>query len=364
MTFRSTSVSVVNLLIGGAVAGLLTWLATGIVRSHTIRSAMFDVPNQRSSHTLPTPRGGGAAIVGTVLLCVALASVAGLIVTHVAIALIGGGAVVAFVGWLDDRHHVSAGWRAIAHLCAAAWAVLWLGGIENVRLGHLGVISGPVASVFAVIAIAWLINLYNFMDGIDGIAAVEAIIVGAAGTVVLLLGHADGLALISASVAGAGAGFLIWNRMPARIFMGDVGSGFLGFAFATIALAAHKTAALSANIWVILLLVFIVDATATLLRRIFHGESWHVAHRLHAYQRLVQSGRSHAQVVGYVAILDVLLAGLAIVVFMQPGLTWPALIVGMLLVIAGYLTVERRLGMWAVTEHTDPKVLSSTSRTS
>jgi Fuc2NAc and GlcNAc transferase len=364
MTSQFAYSDVVALVAFCAAAMLLTWFATGIVRAHAIRSAMFDVPNQRSSHTIPTPRGGGAAIVGTVLLCAALTWAVGWISPSVAIALLGGGALVAFVGWLDDRHHVSAGWRAIAHLCAAAWAVLWLGGIENVRLGHLGVISGPVASVFAVIAIAWLINLYNFMDGIDGIAAVEAILVGAAGAVVLVLGHAGGLALISASVAGAGAGFLIWNRMPARIFMGDVGSGFLGFAFATIALAAHKTAAISANVWVILLLVFIVDATATLLRRIFHGESWHVAHRLHAYQRLVQSGRSHAQVAAYVAILDLLLAALAIVVFVQPGLTWPALITGMVLVAAAYLTVERRLGMWAVTQHTDPKVLSGTSHTS
>ena len=364
MTSHSAYIPIVGLAAIGAVAVLLTWFATGIVRSHAIRRSMFDVPNQRSSHTLPTPRGGGAAIVATVLLCVALAWVAGWIAANVAIAFLGGGALVAFVGWLDDRHHVSAGWRAIAHLFAAAWAIAWLGGIENVRLGQLGVIAGPVASVFAVIAIAWLINLYNFMDGIDGIAAVEAIIVGAAGSIVLLLGGATGLAVASAAVAGASAGFLIWNRMPARIFMGDVGSGFLGFAFATIALAAHKTAAISANVWVILLLVFIVDATATLLRRIFHGEPWHVAHRLHAYQRLVQSGRSHSQVVVYVAILDLLLAALAIVVFMQPGLTWPALIVGILLVTAGYLIVERRLGMWTVTEHTAEKVLSSTSRTS
>ena len=357
-------VGVIGLGAVAAAAMLLTSLATGVVRAHAIRSAMFDVPNQRSSHTLPTPRGGGAAIVGTVLLCVAAAWSAAWVAAHVAIALIGGGALVADVGWLDDRHHVSAGWRAIAHLCASTWAVVWLGGIENVRLSHLGVISGPVASVFAVVAIAWLINLYNFMDGIDGLAAVEAITVGTAGAIVLLLGRADGLALISASVAGAGAGFLIWNRMPARIFMGDVGSGFLGFAFATIALSAHKTAAISAAVWVLLLLVFIADATATLLRRIFRGESWHVAHRLHAYQRLVQSGRSHAQVVAYVTLVNVLLAGLAIVVFMQPALTWPALIAGLVLAGAGYLAVERRLGMWAVTRHSDPKVLSDSSRTS
>jgi len=364
MILQTTGATATVLIIVALLSVLLTWAATQFVRSHAIRRAMIDVPNKRSSHTSPTPRGGGAAIVFTVLLCAALAALAGWLPVRAAVAVIGGGTLVALVGWMDDQHHVSAGWRAIAHLCAGAWAIIWLGGIENVRLSHLGVISGPVASVFAGIAIAWLINLYNFMDGIDGIAAVETITVGASGAIVLLLGGAPGLAAISASLAGAGAGFLFWNRMPARIFMGDVGSGFLGFAFATVALAAHKTASISATVWVLLLLVFIADATITLLRRIFHGDSWHVAHRLHAYQRLVQAGHSHAQVVRYVAMLNVLLSALAIVVSMRPDLTWPALVLGIVLVAGAYVAVECRRGMWSVTVPMDQEVVSQAGRNS
>lgn len=330
------------------VAALLSWIATGMVRAHAIRTAMFDVPNQRSSHTSPTPRGGGAAIAVITLLCVALAASAGWLPYRMATALLGGGALVAAVGWLDDRHSVGAGWRAAAHFCASAWAIFWLGGIANVRLGHLGTISGPVGNVLAILVIAWMINLYNFMDGIDGLAAVEAIFVGAVGALILLLGGASGLAVVSATIAGAAAGFLVWNRMPARIFMGDVGSGFLGFILATIALSAHKAASIPAIVWILLLLAFIADATITLVRRILRGEPWHTAHRLHAYQRLVQSGLTHAQVVARVTLLNVFLAGLAVVSFLQPHLAWPMLLLGVGVVAVAYIAVERRLGMWAV----------------
>jgi Fuc2NAc and GlcNAc transferase len=341
----NSAVAMVLIVVTG-MAALLSWLATRIVRAHTIRAAMFDVPNQRSSHTAPTPRGGGAAIAAVTLLCVALAAFATWLPYHISIALLGGGALVSTVGWLDDRHNVNAAWRAAAHLCAGAWAIFWLGGIGYVRLGYLGTISGPVGNILAILAIAWMINLYNFMDGIDGLAAVEAIFAGAVGALLLFLGGSSGLAAVSASIAGAAAGFLVWNRMPARIFMGDVGSGFLGFIFAVLALAAHKTASIPAIVWVLLLLVFIADATITLIRRILRGEPWHTAHRLHAYQRLVQSGLTHAQVVARVALLNVLLAVFAVVVFLQPRFAWPMLLLGVAVVAVAYIAVERRLGMW------------------
>jgi Fuc2NAc and GlcNAc transferase len=308
---------------------------------------MLDVPNQRSSHTSPTPRGGGAAIAGFVLLCTALTATIGWLPLRTAIALFGGGALVAGIGWLDDRHSVRASLRAAAHLCAAAWAIYWMGGVGGTPLGRLGPIAASLEIALAILAIAWMINLYNFMDGIDGIAAVEAIFVGGAGAIFLLLGGAPGLAIISASIAGSAAGFFIWNRMPARIFMGDVGSGFLGFTFATIALSAHVTATVPVAVWMLLLLVFLTDATITLIRRILHGETWHQAHRLHAYQRLVQSGLSHARVVAWVALLNALLALLAVGAFLRPGLQWQSTLIGILLTVAAYCAVERRLGMWA-----------------
>ncbi len=225
--------------------------------------------------------------------------------------------------------------------------MLSLGGASRVQLGGVEPLPGYAVDAIAILAIAWVTNLYNFMDGIDGLAAVEAIFVGAAGAIILSLGHAGGLALLSASLAGAGAGFLIWNRMPARIFMGDVGSGFLGFVFASIAIAAHVTAGVPAALWVILLLVFIGDATLTLFRRIAHGDPWHTAHRLHAYQRLVQSGLTHARVTRTVAAVNLVLAGFAIIAYLDQRLLWPLLLVGIVGVCAAYAAVERRKQMWS-----------------
>lgn len=357
------SIDLAIVLVAIAIAAaLVTWAITGFVRSHAVRNAMLDIPNQRSSHSAPTPRGGGAAIAGVILCTVAVAAIAGYLPVRLAIALFGGGALVAVIGWLDDRHNVNAAWRAIAHFCAAGWAIFWLGGIEYIRFGHLGVIAGPLGNAVAVLAIAWMTNLYNFMDGIDGLAATETICVGAVGGVVLFLGGAAGLAIVSIALAGAGTGFLVWNRTPARIFMGDVGSGFLGFTFATVALAAHKTAMIPAIVWVLLLLVFIGDSTVTLFRRVLHGEPWHVAHRLHAYQRLAQSGFSHPQVVARVLALNLLLAAAAVVVFLRPSMAWPMLLSGLVIAAAGYVVVERRLGMWVVTSGKDRKVVPHVGR--
>ncbi|MEO6778701.1 MAG: glycosyltransferase family 4 protein [Gemmatimonadaceae bacterium] len=338
------------LLLGVAAATMIVaWLATGLVRSHAIRTAMLDIPNQRSSHTTPTPRGGGATIAVLVLLSTIAVAVTGWLPLGSAIAIGGGGAVVAGIGWLDDRHTVKASWRAAAHLCAAAWAVYWIGGVGHSPLDRLGALEVPLETALAILAIAWMTNLYNFMDGIDGIAAVEAIFVGGVGAIVLLLSGASGLAVICATIVGSSAGFLVWNRMPARIFMGDVGSGFLGFVFATIALSANRTTVVPTAVWILLLLAFLTDATITLVRRVARGDRWHLAHRLHAYQRLAQSGLSHAQVVAWVAALDVFLAGLAIVAYTWPTLAWQSTLLGVLLAVASYWVVERRLGMWAAT---------------
>lgn len=359
---------VVNHPIGGmaiaiaTVAALstpLSWVATRAVRSHAIRNAMIDVPNQRSSHSIATPRGGGAAIVVVVLLATSLCALLGWLPGRMTMALGGGGALVAAVGWLDDRHNVSAGIRAFAHLSAAVWAVSCIGGFGGMQLGVLGTIPGWLANFVAVLCIAWMTNLYNFMDGIDGIASAETIVVGITGSILLLLSGAAGLALVCASLVGASAGFLIWNRMPARIFMGDVGSGFIGFVLATIAISAQTSVGLPILLWVLLLLVFIADATTTLMRRFIHGEPWHLAHRLHAYQRLVQSGLSHAEVVVRVSLLNVCLGVLAWITFVRPHWVWLTLLAGLMLVGIAYIAVERRLGMWHVTARPDAGVTNS-----
>lgn len=322
----------VVVLLGAAV---VSWVLTGLVRRYALRSSLLDVPNERSLHRTPTPRGGGLAIVLATLAGLVALAAAGTIPEGVAWALGGGGAVVAAVGWLDDRRGLSAPVRALVHTAAAVWAVGWIWG-EPASLAILGALW-----------IVWMVNLYNFMDGIDGLAGAEAGSAGlVGGSLLLIAGRAD-LSAAAFLVAAAAAGFLAWNWAPARIFMGDVGSGFLGYTFGALALLSHRDGAVSLPVWMVVLGVFLFDATLTLLRRMARGERWYQAHRSHAYQRLVRAGSTHAQVAGAVLLVNLglgLLAWLA-----QSGRigTPLAVLAGIVVLTVLYLAIERRRPMFS-----------------
>jgi Fuc2NAc and GlcNAc transferase len=311
------------------------WL-TSFVRRYALRHSIVDRPNPRSSHTLPTPRGGGIAIAVSWFLALAGLVVSGELDMWVGLALLVGGGAIALIGWLDDRHHLSAGIRAGVHLAAAAWAVWCLGGLPSFNVGTGVVPLGWLGGVLAVVGIAWLTNLYNFMDGIDGLAAGEAVSVGLVGGGLLALGGADGMALVALSLAAAAGGFLVFNWPPAKIFMGDVGSGLLGYAFGVVALASERAGAVPLMVWMMLLAVFLVDATATLIRRVVNGERWFEAHRSHAYQRAVQTGYSHRDVTLAVMGLNGLLAVAATGVWLIPAL-FP---------VVSLVTVGGLVGVW------------------
>lgn len=329
-----------------AATGLAAaWLLTGAVRRYALARAVLDVPNHRSAHTVPTPRGGGLAIGCVALLGIAALGALGALPAGTAAALVGGGALVAGVGWIDDHRGVGAELRIVVHFLAAGWALAWLGGVPEVSLGTATLPLGPAGWVLGAVGIVWLTNLYNFMDGIDGIAAGEAVVVGGAGGVLLLLAEDAGLAGVALLLAAASGGFLLWNWAPARIFMGDVGSGLLGYLFAVLALASENAGALPLLGWVLLLGVFVLDATLTLVRRVARGERWYDAHASHAYQRAVRSGWTHARVTGTVLLLDLLLALLALLALLRPAALPGAVGCGLLVLGAAYLAVERRCAM-------------------
>jgi Fuc2NAc and GlcNAc transferase len=159
-----------------------------------------------------------------------------------------------------------------------------------ISLGYLG-------SLLAMLGIVWALNLFNFMDGIDGIAASQAIFMAGAGAVLAILsGMSVSTSAAALVVAAASLGFLVWNWPPARIFMGDVGSGFLGFVLAVLALAALRERAVMLPVWLILSGVFVIDATVTLLRRVARRERVYEAHRSHAYQWQARRWNSHLRV--------------------------------------------------------------------
>jgi Fuc2NAc and GlcNAc transferase len=319
------------LLCAAAAAAILT----GAVRAYALRSSLMDVPNERSLHRTPTPRGGGIAIVLVTLAGLAGFAATGTIPGPLAWTMGGGGALVAAVGWLDDRRGVSAPVRALVHAVAAAWAVMWIGGL-----------SVPLALLGAV-GIVWAINLYNFMDGIDGLAGAEAVSVGLIGGALLLNAGATALSTVAFLVAAAAAGFLAWNWAPARIFMGDVGSGFLGYTFGTMALLSHREGAVTLPVWLVVMGVFLFDATLTLLRRIVKGERWYQAHRSHAYQRLVQAGSSHARVTAFALLVNLGLGVLAWLAQSGRLSTAAAALAGIVALAILYLAIERRRPMYA-----------------
>jgi glycosyltransferase WbpL len=285
------------------VAGVLT----GVLRRYALARSLMDVPNARSSHTVPTPRGGGVAIVLSVLLALPLLYATGLMATSYIWALLGAGSLVALVGFLDDHGHIPARWRLLAHFVAAGWVLGWLGGAPPVALFGFALTDlGPLAPGLAAIYLVWLLNLYNFMDGIDGIAGVEAVSVCAGGAALYALAGQPTLAVTPLVLAAAVVGFLVWNFPPAKIFMGDAGSGFLGIVLGTLSLQAGWVAPQLFWSWVILLGVFVVDATVTLLRRLLGGERVYEAHRSHAYQHAARRFRRHLPVTVAVAAINFL----------------------------------------------------------
>ncbi len=272
-------------------------LLTQLVRKVAAGSGVLDIPNARSSHGVPTPRGGGAAIVLVTTAGLVLLAGYGLVGINLLGALAGGGLAVALVGFADDRSSLSATVRLAVHFAAALWALAWLGGLPPLRVGgHLGAL-GWLGYLLGACGIVWAVNLFNFMDGIDGIATSEAVFIALAGALLDVMMAVDtGVGLAALVFAAACGGFLLWNWPPARIFLGDVGSGYLGYVIVVLAVAATRDNPVALWVWLILGGAFFVDATVTLIRRTLRNERVHQAHRSHAYQWLARRWRSHGRV--------------------------------------------------------------------
>jgi Fuc2NAc and GlcNAc transferase len=321
---------------GGVLCAAASWMLTGVIRRAALQHGVLDVPGHRSLHAEPTPRGGGLAIGVSVLTGIALLAAVDLLAALDAAVLLGGALLVMAAGWLDDVRSLPVGPRALAYGCAALIAVAGIAASAAVipQWWWLGA---------AVLAIAWLTNLYNFMDGSDGLAAIETITAGAAAAWLLFGQNAGGAAWICWLLCCASAGFLAWNWPPARIFMGDAGSCLIGFLFGATAVLAARDGTLPPAAWAILLAVFWVDATATLLRRLLRGEPWYSPHRSHAYQLLVLSGMSHRQLAISVATVNLaLLAPLAWLSLQRPQWSAACLAGAVAALLAAWFAVQRR----------------------
>jgi Fuc2NAc and GlcNAc transferase len=252
------------------------------------KSILMDIPNQRSSHEMPMPRGGGAPMAVAAIFSIALLGLirAPLVPTNWVWTMCVGGGAIAWIGWQDDRFSLSPQSRLLVHVIAAAWAVYWLMPAET-ELKY---------KILAGFWVAWSINFYNFMDGIDGLAGAEAVLIGlGAGYIAARVGTQPTLA-INWVIASAALGFLFWNWPPAKIFMGDAGSGFLGYAFGCLAIGSGMNWDAGFPTYLLLLALFWGDAGFTLVKRIVRGERFWEAHRQHLYQKAAQKGFSHLEI--------------------------------------------------------------------
>ena len=277
-----------------SLLGVLSASVVGTFRRWAIRH-LLDVPNERSSHSTLTPKGGGIGIAAVSLLLVAT-----LLIHHfdrglLVYLLVAGG--IAVLGFVDDRHELSARIRLLIQAVIAVILVTIIGAFKGVTLPLLGTIPVPIMLGIPLTMI-WIVavtNIYNFMDGIDGLAGIQAVVAGIAWAVLFWrAGQAD-LALLAGGIAATSIGFLYWNWPPARIFMGDVGSTFLGFTFATLPLLGYARLADSRLLIVGALFIgpFLFDGSFTIIRRAIAGENVLKAHRSHLYQQLAKAGYSH-----------------------------------------------------------------------
>jgi len=305
------------------LAFFISYLGTFVVRRWALRSGVVDIPNERSSHNRPTPRGGGMAIVASFFVAMLLTRFFYPFDGKTYWGLLVNAAAIAILGIIDDLHTLSRRRRFVVWIIIAVVSMAFGIRLRAVALPVIGII--PLGILSPLITFVWLIgltNLYNFMDGIDGLAGGEAISVAGFLAIISLMYGNTFVFVTSLIVLGSALGFLLHNLPPARIFMGDGGSNFLGFVFAALAIIGSQSGAISVPfvIPVILLGAFLFDATITLLKRIPKGKNWLEPHRNHYYQRLIILGYSHKRVTSLYCSLSILLGFVALLYSRTNGL--------------------------------------------
>lgn len=279
------------------IATILTAALTVLIRRMAIKKSQLDIPNERSSHTKPTPRGAGMAVVISYVICLIVMLLTEKISNNLFLTLTVPSVFVAIIGRLDDLGRLtSVRWRLTGHFFAATVAVWFAGWLPPLPIASSAIDFGVFGNIIAVIYLVWMLNLFNFMDGIDLITGIETLTTCFAIAILLASEQENNLWMIAAILAASVLGFMFFNIPPAKIFLGDVGSGFIGFVFATFSIVIANENALIAWSLLILLAVFVVDATVTLLRRIFTRQNVSVAHRSHAYQYLSGRTKNHLSV--------------------------------------------------------------------
>jgi len=276
--------------------GFLSFALTYFIRLFALKNKIVSIPNERSLHDIPTPHGGGLAIVISWYVGISILFFFSKIDKNLYFALLSG-AILTLVSLIDDLRGLKPFIRLIFHFITSIIAFVLLGGLRQLVIPGMQMNYLFLVYPLAIIGMVWFINLFNFMDGVDGFASLEAI------TICFVLFLLSG-SIINLLLLACVSGFLFWNLPKAKIFMGDVGSTQLGFILVVLGIYFHNTYQFSILNWIMLTSPFWFDATLTLYRRWRNGEKLGEAHRKHAYQRIVQAGFSHLKVNVYLLIIN------------------------------------------------------------
>jgi UDP-N-acetylmuramyl pentapeptide phosphotransferase/UDP-N-acetylglucosamine-1-phosphate transferase len=281
---------------------LLSFSLTYFIKNYAIKKSLIAHVNERSSHTAPTPHGGGIAIAVTWFVGLVYLFVSEQIASDLFYAL-SVGALISIVSFFDDIYELTPKLRLLVQSVAALAGLYFLGGLDTITFGVFDVSNISITSVFSFLLILWFVNLTNFIDGINGYVGSEFVFLGLVG---LVLFGAPVFVILIVSVLG----FLFWNYNNAKIFMGDVGSTLLGYNIAIFTIYYANQEAENLWIWITLFGIFWFDATYTLIRRKLNHERLSQAHKKHAYQRLTQAGWSHMKVTNYAIALNLIIFAL------------------------------------------------------
>jgi Fuc2NAc and GlcNAc transferase len=340
------------MLLAAVVTFLVAYVMTPVLATWARRRRLLDIPNHRSSHVVATPRLGGVAIVSSVLVGFAVLNAVGPAPDRNSAIVLTGAVAIAVLGLADDFFQLSALLRLAVQFAIATIVVM---SVDATPLRWL-ISAAWLPSCLMVLWIVLLTNGYNFMDGIDGIAGAQAFVGGIGWMAVAFLAGTADIAALGLVLAGASGGFLLHNWQPAKVFMGDAGSGFFGFLFSALPLLAREDDRSALLCAVLLMWPFVFDTGFTLIRRASRGENILSAHRSHLYQRLVITGRSHSQVTLLYAGLALL--GVMAAVSVQARLQTALIVSGIAILVAGgglwwtlitrESAVDRRSGRTAV----------------
>lgn len=350
MTAVNSEFMIITIILGSSLCVSLI-LTSVLLRNPRLN--VMDIPNKRSLHVTPRPRGGGLAILAGISVGVALAVLFG-VERNPLLWIVLGTLIIAAVSFTDDRRGVPVMVRLLIHSGASIPIVMSGLTFSSLQFPAFELhIVGWAAGFFAFVFLVWMTNLYNFMDGMDGFAAGMAVIgFGAYAIMGVLSGHAF-FAITNTSIAAAAAGFLLFNFPPARIFMGDVGSSSLGFLAGTVTLWANKEGIFPLWIGILVFSPFILDATVTLIRRMARREKIWVPHKTHYYQRIVALGWGHRKTVlaEYALMLACAISGITAVVYLSHFGQWVLIVFWVMIYVSIMATVDRFENAQIITRH-------------